>query len=155
MMLCRANFLVLSLVLLHHFKRLLTICILLIRSQLFATVFVPFRLVDSFCLTRTHGKLLIRCFFHFHLVTSLGGLMVYISLILCTEMVCTLKASKATPLRIWPIFPTDGPVVKNRELIDSKMLAINNSPETLCNSSQRNKLLFDGRNTNFTFGVEW
>ena len=36
-----------------------------------------------------------------------------------------------------------------------EMLAINDSPETLCTSSLRNKLLFDGRNTNFTFGVEW
>ena len=98
-MLCRANFVVLSLVLLHHFKRLLTVCILLIRSQLFATVFVPFRLINSFCITSTHGKLLIRCFFHFELVTSFGGLIVYISLTLCTEMVCTLKASKATLLR--------------------------------------------------------
>ena len=62
------------------------------------------------------------CFFHFELVTSFGGLIVYISLILCTEMVCTLKGSKATLLRIWPIFPTGGPVVKNRELIDSKCL---------------------------------
>ena len=136
MMLCRANFVVSSLVLLHRFKRLLTVCILLIRSQLFATVFVPFRLVNSFCLTSTHGKLLIRCFFfHFDLVTSFGGFIVYISLILCTEMVCTLKASKATLSRVWPIFPTDGPVVKNRELIDSKMFVINNSPETLCTSS--------------------
>ena len=42
-MLCRANFVVSSLVLLHRFKRLLTVCILLIRSQLFATVFVQAR----------------------------------------------------------------------------------------------------------------
>ena len=40
------------------------------------------------------------CFFHFELVTSFGGLIVYISFILWTEMVCTLKASKATLLRI-------------------------------------------------------
>ena len=63
-----------------------------------------------------YGKLLIRCFFFFHfdLVTSFGGLIVYISLILCTEMVCTLKASKATLLRVRPIFPTDRPVVKKQ-----------------------------------------
>ena len=34
-----------------------------------------------------------------------------------------------------------------------EMLAINNSPETLCTSSSQNRLLFYGRNTNFTFGL--
>ena len=136
MMLCRANFVVSSLVLLHRFKRLLTVCILLIRSQLFATVFVPFRLVNSFCLTSTHGKLLIRCFFPFwscYLVR--WPYSIYFTHFVYWNGLYFESLKGNTLARMTNLSHRRACRGKKRELIDSKMLVINNSPETLCTSS--------------------